>query len=62
MGNMEKRDLDIKGKTGIDCRFGIRCSFYVFGISASYIIPLNKKQEGFTGEDGYFKLGLYLGI
>lgn len=59
-GYKHKEDLDVRGKTGVDGRIGIKISLWdSLGISASYHIPLNSKQEEiFTGEDGYPHIGL----
>lgn len=59
-GYKQKEDLDIRGKIGVDGRIGIKATFWEsLGISVSYHIPLNSKQEEiFTGEDGYPQIGL----
>lgn len=51
-------DLGLKGKVGFDGKIGVKLAYSVFGVSASYVLPLNKKQDLFTGEDPYFKVGL----
>ena len=58
-----ENDLDLDGKIGLDGRVGIKMLFYdIIGVSASYQVPLNSKQEKFTGEDAYPKIGLSFGI
>lgn len=58
-GYKHKEDLDVRGKIGVDGRIGIKTILWnSLGISASYHIPLNSKQEEiFTGEDGYPQIG-----
>lgn len=53
---------DLDGKIGLDARVGVKLYIGDFGISASYQVPLNSKQENFTGEDGYIKVKMCYGL
>lgn len=55
-------DLDLDGKIGLDGRVGIKLCYNDWVVFASYQVPLNSKQENFTGEDAYPKVGLGIGF
>lgn len=58
----QKEDIKIGGKVGVGLRAGVRMSLWGFIISGSYVLPLNKKQEGFFGEDSYPEISIGWGF
>ncbi|MCC8118247.1 MAG: LysM peptidoglycan-binding domain-containing protein [Bacteroidales bacterium] len=45
-------------KTCVDFQLGAHIHLWGFGIFGSYHFPVNKKQKGYFGEDGYFEVGI----
>ena len=57
-----KEDIKIGGKVGVGLRAGLRVNLWDFVITGSYVLPLNKKQEGFFGEDGHPEISIGWGF
>ena len=55
-------DMEIGGKVGVAFDLGLRVRLWGWNLSGSYHIPLNDRQKGYFGEDGYFKVSLGFGF
>lgn len=55
-------DSNLKKKVGIDFRIGAQLRLWGFNVGGAYVIPLNKGQKGYFGEDGYFAVNIGYGF
>lgn len=52
----------IGGKVGVGACIGLQFVIYKVVLAGTYHTPLNEKQEGFFGQDGYFSISLCAGF
>lgn len=52
----------LKKKTGFDARLGVQLRLWEFNIGASYVIPLDKGNKYYFGDDGYIAVNIGWGF
>lgn len=61
LGNREEKVNGKKG-LGLGFRAGLEFSIAGFNIGGAYVLPINNKQEYFSGDDGYFAVSIGWGL
>ncbi|MDE7450305.1 MAG: outer membrane beta-barrel protein [Paramuribaculum sp.] len=65
-GRVEGVQIDqeskFKKKVGLDARIGIQLRLWGFNIGASYVMPLNKNQKQYFGDESYIAINLGCGF
>ena len=56
------RESKFKKKVGLDARIGILLRLWGFNIGASYVMPLNKNQKQYFGDESYIAINLGCGF
>lgn len=55
-------ETKLKKKVGVDAKIGAQMRLYYFNLGVSYVIPLNKAQEMYFGEDSYVAINIGFGF
>lgn len=61
-GNPIDKEDKFKKKIGIDGRFGVQLRLSGINIGASYVLPFNKWQKGYFGDDAYLAINIGFGF
>ena len=61
-GQAPAMENKFKKKVGMDARVGLQLRIFGFNVGGSYVIPLNKNQKDYFGEDAYLAINIGFGF